>query len=91
VIAGLVAALWILLVPLAFASPPDPSWIAGVYDGGDSDDVVTLIGLCASVTDLGGAPSVALDWHVRALVAADSPALCCPGIPSPQDRSPPVL
>lgn len=29
--------------PLAFASPPDPLWLAGVYDGADGDDVVTLI------------------------------------------------
>jgi GMC oxidoreductase len=28
------------LIPLAHASPPDPLWIAGVYDGGDFDDVI---------------------------------------------------
>src|SRR5215467_3350987 len=33
----------ILLPPLAFASPPDPSWIAGFYDGADGDDVVNLV------------------------------------------------
>jgi hypothetical protein len=33
----------ILLPAIAFASPPDPSWIAGFYDGGDGDDVVNLI------------------------------------------------
>ena len=33
----------ILLPPLAFASPPDPSWVAGFYDGADGDDVVSLI------------------------------------------------
>src|SRR5215471_14699295 len=32
-----------LLPAIAFASPPDPSWIAGIYDGADSDDVVTLV------------------------------------------------
>jgi len=33
------------LVPLAHASPPDPLWIAGIYDAGDFDEVVwTLIG-----------------------------------------------
>ena len=33
------------LVPLAHASPPDPLWISGIYDGGDFDEVVsTLIG-----------------------------------------------
>jgi hypothetical protein len=28
------------LVPIAHASPPDPVWIAGTYDGADSDDVL---------------------------------------------------
>lgn len=28
------------LRPLAEASPPDPTWIAGLYDNGDLDDVV---------------------------------------------------
>jgi hypothetical protein len=28
---------------LAYASPADPSWIPGIYDEGDFDDVVTLI------------------------------------------------
>jgi len=33
----------ILLPAIAFASPPDPSWIAGIFDGGDGDDIVTLL------------------------------------------------
>jgi|SRR5580765_7663282 len=33
------------LVPLAHASSPDPSWISGIYDGGDYDDVVVLVTL----------------------------------------------
>lgn len=33
----------ILLPSIAFASPPDPSWIAGFYDGADGDDVVSLV------------------------------------------------
>src|SRR5215470_6608871 len=33
----------ILLPPLAFASPPDPTWVAGFYDGADGDDVVSLV------------------------------------------------
>ena len=28
------------LMPLAHASPPDPVWIAGIYDGGDLDDLI---------------------------------------------------
>jgi len=30
------------LTPLAYASPPDPVWISGIYDDDDQDDVVTL-------------------------------------------------
>src|SRR5215467_6298747 len=28
---------------IAFANPPDPSWIAGIYDGADGDDIVNLV------------------------------------------------
>lgn len=31
------------LSALAFASPPDPTWIAGIYDDADYDDVVALV------------------------------------------------
>ena len=31
------------VVPLAASSPPDPTWIAGVYDEADYDDVVALL------------------------------------------------
>ncbi|HEV8441102.1 MAG TPA: hypothetical protein VGT40_23685 [Methylomirabilota bacterium] len=31
------------LTALAYASPPDPAWVAGVYDEADHDDVVVLI------------------------------------------------
>jgi hypothetical protein len=38
------------LTPLAYASPPDPSWIRGVYDDDDYDDVVVLITSTAATT-----------------------------------------
>jgi hypothetical protein len=38
----LIAALFTLL-PLAEATPPDQTWISGLYDNGDQDDVVILI------------------------------------------------
>ena len=31
------------LPSLAYASPPDPSWIPGLYDDADYDDVVVLV------------------------------------------------
>ena len=32
-----------VLTPLAYGSPPDPSWVKGIFDGADYDDVVILI------------------------------------------------
>jgi hypothetical protein len=29
--------------PVAYASPPDPSWISGLYDRADHDDAVFLV------------------------------------------------
>ena len=33
---------------MAHASPPNPSWIAGIYDESDFDDVVALVTQAAS-------------------------------------------
>ena len=46
-----IALALILLPVIAFASPPDPSWIAGIYDGADGDDIVTLVYETAGVED----------------------------------------
>lgn len=35
-----ILAVLVLLPTIAFASPPDPSWITGIYDGADGDDIV---------------------------------------------------
>src|SRR5215467_12363230 len=40
----------VLLPAIAFASPPDPSWIAGIYDGADGDDIVNLVYDTSAVT-----------------------------------------
>jgi len=37
-----VSVIVVALTTLAFASPPDPVWIAGVWDNGDYDDVIIL-------------------------------------------------
>jgi len=40
---GLLVALVLTLVPMAHASPVDPTWIPGLYDDGDGDDIVLLV------------------------------------------------
>src|SRR5882762_586929 len=37
------AALVVSVVCLAHASPPDPTWIPGIYDTGDFDDVIGIV------------------------------------------------
>ena len=35
--------LLVLLPALAYATPPDPTWIGGFYDDDDYDDVILLV------------------------------------------------
>src|SRR5262247_1081844 len=35
--------LLLAILPLAEASPPDPLWVGGMYDGADLDDVVAAV------------------------------------------------
>ena len=42
----------LLLTPIADASPPDPSWIAGLYDNADFDDVVLSVTSSVGIVEL---------------------------------------
>jgi hypothetical protein len=68
------------LPALAYASPPDPSWLSGIYDEADHDDVVVLVmsasgnigfTVRAGVQDLpaliGGVPQTTADASVLVL------------------------
>src|SRR5262249_26031988 len=80
-----------ILLPMAWAIPIDPSWIKGVYDGGDFDDVVsyltsgTLEVPVLPATDLSpvfvSAPPEAL---------ADQPIGATPLLASHEPRAPPL-
>jgi hypothetical protein len=37
---------------LAYASPPDPTWLPGIYDNADYDDVIGLVADTAAVSEL---------------------------------------
>ncbi len=80
------------LAPLAFASPPDPLWIGGLFDAGDSDDVVVAATSAEAATD---GPSLGPDGPALAL-AGDVPALGLAGFarsaPSVRSsRAPPTV
>jgi hypothetical protein len=61
------------LPAVAHASPPDPTWIHGIYDGADLDDVVTL-----ATSGSGDVPVVSTD-----LPAIRPPAGTLPQNPAP--------
>ena len=46
------------LVALAYCSPPDPTWVSGVYDNADYDDVVGLVTDGAGANDNQALPRV---------------------------------
>ena len=84
----LVPLVW--LTPLAYASPPDQTWIGGFYDDADYDDVVLLaLSLALALSDMTPSPSV----HpivVSVLLLLDveaAPFFVRPGAPS---RAPPL-
>jgi hypothetical protein len=55
----LVPLVW--LTPLAYASPPDQTWIGGLYDDADYDDVVLLaMSLALALGDLAPAADAGL-------------------------------
>jgi hypothetical protein len=42
----------VALIPLAHARPPDPLWIAGIYDGADFDEVVVAVVSATGVVEV---------------------------------------
>jgi hypothetical protein len=86
VVLGLVA-----LPALAHASPPDPTWISGLYDGGDCDDVVVAATSTPGAT--GGLTLAALDtlWVVLGAVPPHAPrGTASPVLAGFHGRAPPA-
>ena len=74
---GLLVGVILGLTPLAQASPPDQTWIPGLYDNADYDDVVRAVTATIASLDLRPAPPlgfgntfVALGGHIDERVHA---------------------
>ena len=80
---------WVLLRLLAAASPPDPTWIAGLWDDDDFDDVVIFIGSLVGVSDMPGPAPTRLDEPTRRLVPVGPPPPISVSLLTLLDRSPP--
>lgn len=89
--AMLLVLLVIAPVMLAHASPSDQTWLAGVYDQADFDDVVALLTSALEATDSTAAPEAD---SCLALAPKLCPATvaCWPGVPaySASLRAPPI-
>ncbi len=48
---GILVSVLLTLPVLAYVSPPDPTWIAGLWDDADYDDVVILITSTSGIAD----------------------------------------
>src|SRR5438132_11887969 len=78
-----------ILTPIAQASPPDPSWIRGMYDDNDFDDVVGLItsgaGLVSEITRIQLRPVLIV---ITAILPPDDRPVPSLSLPSARPRAP---
>ncbi len=81
----------VALVPMAYASPPDQTWLAGFYDDADYDDVVTLATVAVGAIVKVGPVSFGPPTSVVAFVT-HTPELPPPAhvAPSYRLRAPPI-
>jgi len=79
-----------ILTPIAQASPPDPSWIRGMYDDNDFDDVVGLItsgaGLVSEITRIELRPVLIV---ITATLPPDDRPVSSLSLPFARPRAPP--
>jgi hypothetical protein len=79
----------VALLPFAYASPPDPVWLAGIYDVGDSDDVILV---ATSLESLGAerCEIFSQDSRVSRVSPSVTSRLLDVSLRSPQTRAPPT-
>ena len=75
---------------VAYASPPDPLWVPGVYDAADYDDVIATV---LSLDGLQAAAVPAIAPSARIVASAFAPTPAAPPAPlhaTAQSRAPPA-
>ena len=69
---GFLLLVLLALVPLAYASSPDPSWLDGWYDDGDYDDAILAV--TSAVATLDTAPAERLQ-RLAVVIAVVAPLI----------------
>jgi hypothetical protein len=72
-LAGLLLGALLALPPLAHASPTDPTWIPGLYDDNDYDDVILFITGAVTAVDSCIADPIGLVTVCVGLIAPSKP------------------
>ena len=86
IVLGLIlVALMLTMTPLAYADPPDPTWVIGFWDDDDFDDVV---GYITSATGWLPAP-VACDLRPVGFSTVPKPVALQAAVPAPRSASSP--
>lgn len=79
------------LVPLAYASPPDPVWVSGLYDDADYDDVVVAATSIKAPEEATPLPVIAPVTMVLAVLClTEAPGSLSPALSVYQTRAPPI-
>jgi hypothetical protein len=79
------------LTPLAHGSPPDPTWIAGLYDDADHDDAILAV--TASIASLDRQPlhdPHCVDFGVAFVLPVDEGLHATTSLSSNHTRAPPA-
>jgi hypothetical protein len=85
----IVVGLVVVVLPLAYASPPDPSWITGFYDDADGDDAVLAITSGHGASDVPRRPYIVTMISSELVPPAVQPKPSIPSRWSVHGRAPP--
>lgn len=79
------------VTPLAYASPPDPTWIDGIFDDADGDDVVVSLTGAAWIVELTQPASLSPLFVAVSFAVPGAPRIAFRDIrPTPPGRAPPL-
>src|SRR5713101_7701417 len=90
-VAFLLTVVLAALTPLAHGSPPDPTWIAGLYDDADHDDAILAV--TSSIASLDRQPShdpQRVDFAVALVLSVDESLHGTTSLSSNHTRAPPT-
>src|SRR5258706_8501715 len=78
------------LLPIAYADPPDPSWISGFWDDDDFDTVVVFIANTSAIPAESGFDAGPLGVAIAPVASAGRNCVRTPLRRTPHPRAPPV-